>query len=111
MEAVALHQVDSPMSSPEEKLRDQLGPVIYSDLQAHLDRGAVFLVRPDLDLLSCALALATDDAEKVRIWLSEGGLRRPTEEERTRWSALAEPRFVAVPVQPYVLVQEETQPS
>jgi len=39
------------MSTPEDKLRELLGPVTYSDLQAHLDRGAVFLVSPDLDLL------------------------------------------------------------
>lgn len=99
------------MSTPEDKLRAQLGPVIYSDLQAHLDRGAVFVVRPDLDLLACALALATDDAEKVRTWLSEGGLRRPSEDERARWSTRAEARFLAVPVQPYVLVQEQVLPS
>ena len=99
------------MSTPEDKLRELLGPVTYSDLQAHLDRGAVFLVSPDLDLLTCAVALATDDAEKVRIWLSEGGLRRPLQDERARWSATSELRFLAVPVQPYVLIQEEAKLS
>lgn len=95
----------SAMTSPKETLQAQLGPVFYSDLRAHLDRGAVFVVAPGLDILDCALALATDDAVRVRAWLEEGGLRRPTADEHAGWASDASLQFTAVPVQPYVLIQ------
>jgi hypothetical protein len=99
------------MTSPKETLQAQLGPVFYSDLRAHLERGAVFLVRPGLDLLDCAIALATDDAARVRGWLEDGGLRRPTAEEHQGWAGESALQFTAVPVQPYVLIQALEEPS
>lgn len=99
------------MTSVKDKLEGQLGPIFFSDLRAHLDRGAVFLVRGELALIDCALAVATDDTAQVRTWLSNGAMRRPTDEERAQWASEASRRFLAVPVQPYVLIQEEESPS
>ena len=87
---------------PEE----HLGPVHYSDLRAHLGRDAVFVVRAPLTLLEAARGLARDDAAAVKAWLEAGTLRRPTDDERDAWAATPDRTFVAVPVQPFVLVEE-----
>jgi hypothetical protein len=86
-------------------LRRTLGTVHGSDLAAHLRRDAVFLVGPGLDLLACAEAVATDDAAAVGAWVANGGLRRPTPEERDAWLAAPERRWRSVVVQPFVFIQ------
>lgn len=97
--------------SVREQLATQLGPVFFSDLRAHLDRQAVFLVRADVELLDVAEALASDDHGRVKAWLEAGALRRPTDAERASWASEVGRRFAAVPVQPFVLVAEEASPS
>lgn len=101
--------MSDPMSVPEairERLKSRLGPVQFSDVKAHLDRDAVFIVRADLDLVECGVAVATDDVDQVRRWIDAGQLRKPSAEERREWPTQDARRWMAVVVQPFVLVQE-----
>lgn len=101
--------MSEPMSVPEairERLKSRLGPVQFSDVKAHLDRDAVFIVRADLDLVECGVAVATDDVDQVRGWIDAGQLRKPSAAERREWPDQSERRWMAVVVQPFVLVQE-----
>ncbi|MCA9518772.1 MAG: DUF2288 family protein [Myxococcales bacterium] len=82
-----------------------MGPVRGSDLVAHLGRDAVLVVAPALDLVACALAVVRDDAEAVRGWVASGALRKPTATEHAAARDDADARWLAVVVQPYVLVQ------
>ena len=51
--------------------------------------------------------MAADDQAKVKVWIDDGALRRPTLEEVTRWTA--DPvAFYAVIVQPFVLCRPIT---
>lgn len=86
---------------------EHLGPVLYSDLKAHLLRDAVFVVRAPLAILDAARALSRDDTAAVKRWLEDGSLRRPTESEKEAWAATPDRTFIAVPVQPFVLVQAD----
>lgn len=96
-------------TTDHETLRDQLarseGPVLYSDLRAHLTRDAVFVVASGVSLADCAVAIATDDVAQVKGLLESGMLRKPTAEERASWPETPERTWQAVVVQPYVLVQ------
>lgn len=100
---------DDPSPTPLDKravLESQLGPVQWRDLQAHVLREAVFLVHPDLDLLTCAVAIADDDTDTVGAWIASGKLTRPNLEQLQTWEHDPDKAFLAVPVQPYALAQE-----
>ncbi len=96
--------------SPEEAIREKLtqtaGPVPYSDLVAHLQRDAVFVVAETVPLVECGVAIALDDVDRVQGFIARGELRKPSREERRDWAATPERRWTAVVVQPFVLVQD-----
>lgn len=99
-----------PRMSDESELRARLqtecGEVFGSDLGAHLQRDVVLVVAAPLALLDCAVAIARDDTAAVSAWLAGGALRRPTPEERAAWPEATSRRWLAVVVQPFVLVQD-----
>jgi hypothetical protein len=88
------------------KLGGSVGSVLYSDLAAHLGRDAVFVVAPDLSLVDCGVAVATDDLATVEAFVRRGALRKPSAAERTEWSRESERRWNAIVVQPFVLIQD-----
>lgn len=90
------------------ELEKSAGPVFYSDLAAHLRRNAVYYVAPGLSLIEAALAIASDDAALVRRHLAKGELRRPTDEELRAWESAEGRTWIAVIVQPFVLVADPT---
>jgi hypothetical protein len=90
-------------------MRDQLaasmGPIEFSDLRAHLARGAVIEVALSLDLLEVGEALARDDEARVSAWIAKGLITKPSLETIERWSRLPPSSWIAVVVQPFVLVR------
>lgn len=99
-----------PMPTHDEQalrasLEQHRGPVFYTDLKAHLARDAVFLVGDALELVDAALAVARNDVGSVRAWLESGALRRPDAQEQRAWAQREGACWVAVIVQPYVLVR------
>jgi hypothetical protein len=96
----------SPADEARTRLADTIGEVQASDLAAHLRRGAVFVVEPSVPLVDAGVAIAIDDTAAVAAWIASGAVRRPTADEAARWLAASEGRWLAVVVQPYVLVQD-----
>lgn len=96
--------------SPEEAIREKLtqtaGPVPYSDLAAHLQRDAVFVVATTVPLVDCAVAIALDDVDQVQGFIARGELRKPSPQERQDWTSDPDRTWTAVVVQPFVLVQD-----
>ncbi len=88
-----------------EALSRALGRVQWSDLRAHSDRMALFLV-VDVDLLDVAVAVAEDDTLAVEQWIEERKLLRPSRLQLSRWSDDQNKPFDSVVVQPYVLAVE-----
>jgi len=77
-------------------------PATWAALEPHARRQGLFLVREGLDLAEVAAAVAADDQAKVKVWIDDESLRRPTLDEVTTWQD--EPvAFYAVIVQPFVL--------
>ena len=59
-------------------------------------------MREGLELAEVAAAVASDDQAKVKEWIDDESLRRPTVDEVTAWAD--DPvAFYAVIVQPFVL--------
>lgn len=100
---------DGPMTLEEgirTRLTEALGPVLFADLKAHLARDAVFVVGPTLSLVECGVRVALDDVAAVGAWIESGELRKPSADERTRWAEGETRRWMALVVQPFVLVQD-----
>ncbi|MFO0546839.1 MAG: DUF2288 family protein [Polyangiaceae bacterium] len=101
--------MSEPMTMAEAvryQLERRRGAVFYSDLAAHIARDAVFVVRADLDLVDCGVAVAQDSVEIVRGWIEGGKLRKPSVAERASWPLETGRRWLAIVVQPFVLVQD-----
>jgi hypothetical protein len=93
-------------TSVRATLEASTGTVLYSDLVAHLRRSAVFVVAPSLALADAAAAIALDDAPTVTRFLDAGLVRRPTDEEQRAWAASEGRTWLAIIVQPFVLVTD-----
>jgi hypothetical protein len=97
------------MTLPEAirtKLEQHHGPVFFSDLSAHLERDAVFVVAPGLSLIDCGVAVAMDQVEVVRVWIDSGELRKPSVVERREWPTATARKWMAIVVQPFILIQD-----
>jgi hypothetical protein len=93
-----------------ETLREQLAKLIDEAelewLKPHIQKDAVIIVTPDLDLLDVGEAIASDNTQSVHRWIGEQLLVKPSLETIDRWNSSPQPRFQALIVQPYVLIKE-----
>jgi hypothetical protein len=88
------------------RLEESVGPVLFSDLRAHFARDAVFLVAAGESLVACGVAVAMNDVTSIQRWLGADLLRRPTPEEQSAWAKDESRQWLAIVVQPFVLVQD-----
>ena len=79
-------------------------------LRLHLERDAVVIVAPELDLGEAAARIAADDAPTVSAWIAAGRLSKPSREQIDAWNADPARRFRMLIVQPYILIQEPPVP-
>lgn len=94
-----------------DALAASMGPVQFSDLRAHIARGAVIVVDPSLDLLEVGEAIARDDKALVEAWLEKGLLGKPSLETIEAWSHVEGPAWTSLVVQPFVLLREGLTPQ
>jgi hypothetical protein len=87
------------------ELKEQLKEVDWEALRPHSERGALFWVSPEHDLVETAAIIAEDDLEQVQSWLDQGEIRKPSDEEIDRWDSEPARPFLFLIVQPYVLIQ------
>jgi len=84
----------------------QVEDVEWHWLRPHLDRGALILVAPGIDLTEAAACVAADDTDRVGAWIAAGELTKPTIEQIDAWNADPTRIFRMLIIQPYVLAQE-----
>ena len=70
--------------------------------------GRVVMVLKPLVLIDVGVALANDSTQQVSHWLSEGLIYKPENDEIARRSKLERQKYMAVIVDPFVLVQEQS---
>ena len=90
-----------------DRIKLEIFTGLWQDLKAHcLERDAVIVVAPDLDLVVAAEKVAKDEVKSVQAWIQSGRFARPTSEQLKSWESNPQKSFRFVIVQPYVLVQE-----
>jgi hypothetical protein len=100
----------SDASSPSPlylKLIAETAQIGWSELERFFARGALLRVARDLDLVSVAEAVASDDTKRVTEWLSSGLIERVQAETAADFAA-RDPELWAVVVSPWVCVQERS---
>lgn len=98
------------MSSDEElreKLKSEILSASWSDLEPHFNRGALFLVAGELDLVDVGIKAATDDALAIGKWIEANQIVRPNALDIAKWSQNPNQSFKFLIVAPYVLTQIE----
>jgi hypothetical protein len=93
-----------------DTLREQLAELLDEAelewLKPHIQKDAVIIVVPELDLLDVGVAISSDNTQSIQHWISEQLLVKPSQEILNRWNANPNQRFHAIIIQPYILVKE-----
>lgn len=86
------------------EFHSQTAQIPWRDLQPHYARGAVVLVKPELDLVEVALQLRLDNTEQFQQWMQTGQVAGVADEQGLQLVE-DDPTLWAVVVAPWVLVQ------
>ena len=84
-----------------DRFKDEVGTVSWSWLRPHEKRGSLFLVAEKLDLIEVAIEVAEDRIIRIKAWLENGDLTRPTPDQVEEWNRVGG-LFSGIIVKPYV---------
>ena len=94
------------MNDLKDKLKNEVDQADWDLLKVHHENGAVFCVHGPLGLLDVAVAVAQDKTQFVKIWLDNGELKRPTEDEVAQFEKEPFKKICDfIIIQPYVLIK------
>jgi len=96
---------DATPSPLYAKLLGETAKIDWQDLERFFAQGKLLSVARDLDLVSVAEAIASDDKDGVSAWLSSGLLERMPAATAAGYGR-RKPELWAVVVSPWVCVQE-----
>ncbi|MFT4706061.1 MAG: hypothetical protein ACI81R_003777 [Bradymonadia bacterium] len=85
----------------EERIPVHIQYVEWGQLKLHVERGGVFSLDPEVELLDVANAIADDDAARIRALLADNALTAVEEDTH----AANDHVFRFAIVQPYVVIQ------
>lgn len=89
-----------------QKLKSEIQPCSWELLKPHYERDALFIVEKSLNLFEAGIAIGQDQSEKVKKWIEEATLRRPSSEEVEEWKKNPKENIASfIIIQPYVLIQ------
>ena len=94
------------MSSLKETLAKDVADITWKDLLPHAKRDAIIVVQDDLELTEVAVAIAEDNTVSVQEWIGKQSIAKPTSEQLTAWNQNPQKQFLALIVQPFVVVKE-----
>lgn len=95
------------MKPTKEELALQVDAAEWSWLRAHLERGGLIIVAPDLEIADVGERIARDDTATVGAWIEAGKLAKPSEEQIASWDADTAARFSTLIISPYILMKEQ----
>lgn len=93
------------MTETLAQFKRDLAEVPWKDLRIHLQRGAIIIVDPSLELLDVAVAVAEDHTLQVTDWIAAGKLLKPSLQQIEAWETQLDKPFRMLIAQPYILVQ------
>jgi len=94
------------MPGLKEKLEKDVADISWQELQPHAKRDAIIVIKEGLDLSEVAVAIAEDNTDVVQGWIGEQSVAKPSAEQLTDWNQNPQKQFVALIVQPFVVVKE-----
>jgi hypothetical protein len=94
------------MPSLKEKFEQDVADISWKELQPHAKRDAIVVIKNELDLAEVAVAIAEDNTASVQNWIGSQSIAKPSSQELTEWNQTPEKQFVALIVQPFVVVKE-----
>jgi hypothetical protein len=95
---------DAAHSPLYAKLLAETAKIGWPELERFFARGMLLRVASDLDLVSVAEAIASDDTAQITQWLSAGLVERVQSETAADFAA-RDPDLWAVVVSPWICVQ------
>ena len=91
----------------KKKLREEIEVCSWSLLDQHYQRGAVFHISQELDLVEVAVAVALDNVDTVKTWKEAGDFQTPDDYDVNKWQENPDDKvFKFLIVQPFVLIQK-----
>ena len=94
------------MASDEKDFRDLVLKGFWHDLKDHLERDAIIVVSPDLDLVTVASHVTEDKTDVIQELILKHQLAKPTAAQLAAWNSMPTKEFGFVIAQPFVLIQE-----
>ena len=88
------------------RFKEEIGTVSWSWLRPHEKRKILFQVAEKLDLIEVAIAVAEDQAGKVKSWLENDDLLQPSLKQVAKWEKSGG-LFSGIIVKPYVFFKEK----
>ena len=95
------------MLPTKEELALAVDEAEWGWLRAHLERGGLIVVAPELDLVDTGSKVAGNDAAAVGGWIASGKLGKPSQEQLAAWNEERGKRFATLIISPFVLIQEK----
>ncbi len=95
------------MLPTKEELALSLDEAEWDWLRAHLERGGLIVVAPELDLVEAGLEVAGNNTVAIQGWIATGRLAKPSLEQTAAWDMNKGKRFRSLIVSPFVLIQEK----
>ena len=89
----------------EAEIRNQIGTADWQLLATHAKAGTLILVDESLELLTAAVAIASNSTDAVAPWVDSGLLTKPDTEIQESFSNNKNEFFQFVVVAPFVLAQ------
>ena len=94
------------MPDLKETLSKDVANITWKDLQPHAKRDAIIVIEDSLELPVVAAAIAEDNTNSVQGWISDRSIAKPTAQQLTDWNNNLQKEFLALIVQPFVVVKE-----
>lgn len=88
-----------------DKLKGEIQKVGWDALEPHVQRDALIVIDPVLDLTEVAIAAAEDCSDLMELWVDRGWLYKPSAEQLEKFQATSGDVFDFVIVQPFVFTQ------
>jgi hypothetical protein len=95
------------MLPTKEELALTVDEAEWDWLRAHLGRGGLIVVAPELDLLDACSKVASNDTAAIEGLIAAGKLAKPSLEQLGAWDEERGKRFSSLIISPYVLIQEK----
>jgi len=88
----------------ETKINRETARIQWKELAPHFAAGNLITISNELDLIHVAKAMADNDTDQVKAWMSNGDIYNTTDNEALKWHA-QNVELWAVVIKPWVLVQ------